>query len=170
MKYILFAISCFVFSQSLSAQSRVAKEFEEQSDGYKVFAYQSVLRLLNQNKDPEFNLLIRDLDHIRVVTTDSVGVQAKQVFDRLDNGVREEGFEEILTFDNKDYKCHVYELAPGKKKSTWVATFFMEGRAGIFEMVGSLDVRYLSAFSSLNMERLKDMMPGEFAESAENWD
>ena len=146
-------------TSGLFGQSKVVKQFEENAKGYKFFAYQSVLRVLNQDKNPDFNKLISDLDHIRIVTTDSTGANALASFTRLDNGIQAEGFEQILTFDNKDYKCHIYELSKRSNKSTWVATVFMEGRAGLFEMVGSLDVRYLSAFSSMNMDRLKQLVP-----------
>ncbi len=162
-------MALFAFSfVTAFGQSEVVKRFEENAEGYKFFAYQSVLRILNQDKNPEFNKLIRDLDHIRIVTTDSTGVLAKKSFELLDQGIRNEGFEEVLTFDNADYSCHVYELSNKAKKSTWVATFFMEGRAGLFEMVGSLNVKYMGAFSSLNMDRLKEMMPE--VGNLDNWD
>ena len=160
MKRLVFLLILFCFSVcALEAQSKVAKEFEENAEGYKFFAYQSMLRMLNQQQDPDFNKLIRDLDHIRVVTTDSTGTNAMTAFKRLDNGIQAEGFEEILTFDNKEYKCHVYEMTNKKDKSTWVATFFMYGRAGILEMVGSLDIKYLNALANLNMETLKSLAP-----------
>lgn len=167
-RFLITAVICILSVGISLGQSKVAAEFEENAKGYKFFAYQSVLRILNQERDPEFNKLIRDLDHIRVVTTDSVGVLAKESFARLDQGIKNEGFEEILTFDNKDYKCHIYELSPKSKKTTWVATFYMEGRAGLFEMVGSLNVKYLSALSGLNMNRLKEMIPE--LENLDDWD
>lgn len=167
-KVIIIITLSLIYSASIFSQSKVAAEFEENAKGYKFFAYQSVLRILNQERDPDFNLLIRDLDHIRVVTTDSVGVLAKESFARLDEGIQNEGFEEILTFDNKEYKCHVYELSPKSKKTTWVATFYMDGRAGLFEMVGSLNVKYLNALSGLNMDRLREMVPE--LENLDDWD
>lgn len=151
--FFLFAL----FSMSALGQSQVAKEFEENSKGYKFFAYQSVLRILNQDKNPDFNKLIRNLDHLRVVTTDSTGSDGLKVFHKLDQDIQNEGFEEIMTFDNKDYRCHVYELSKNSKKSTWMATFYMQGRAGLFEMVGSLDMRYLSALANLDMDQLQEL-------------
>lgn len=168
MKIKLTLLFTFVLAcSSIFGQSKVVKEFEENAEGYKFFAYQSMLRMINQDQNPEFNKLIRDLDHLRVVTTDSTGTEAMASFTRLDNSIKGEGFEEILTFDNKEYKCHVYELESKSKKSTWVATFFMHGRAGLLEMVGSLDVRYLSALANLNLEKLQQFVP-ELAD--EDWD
>ena len=81
------------------------------------------------------------------------------MFDRLDQGVQQEGFEEILAFNNPDYRCHLYEQEDSNGKTTWVATLFSQGIAGILEMKGSLDMRYLHAFSSLNTDQLEKMMP-----------
>ena len=145
-------------------QSKTVSDFEENADGYKLFLYQSYIRLLNQDKNPDFNRLIQDLDHIRFVSTDSVGEGAKQTFKRLDSGIRGEGFEEVMSFDNPNYKCHVYELKSRSGKSNWVATLFMEGRAGLLEMKGSLKLKYLEALSSLNMDRLKEILPLEGTE------
>lgn len=156
--FIGFALALFA-AAAVFGQSKTVKAFEENAKGYNFFAYQSVLRVLNQDKNPDFNKLISDLDHLRIVTTDSTGALAMTTFNRLDNGIQKEGFEQIMTFDNKDYKCHIYELSKNSNKTTWVATVFMQGRAGIFEMVGSLDVRYLTAFSSMNMDRVKSMIP-----------
>ncbi len=149
----------FLLTVYMSAQSKVVKNFEENANGYKAFAYQSVLRMLNQDQNPEFNKLIRNLDHIRLVTTDSTGVLALKSFKQLDKGIRGEGFEELLTFNNKEYKCHVYELSSKNKKTTWVATFYAQGRAGLLEMVGSLDMKYISALSSLSMDQLQELIP-----------
>lgn len=161
MKKLIFFFMLLFFGSipTTFAQSKVAKEFQEKAQGYKFFAYQSVLRVLNRDKNPDFNKLISGLDHLRIVTTDSTGVLAMATFKRLDQGIQAEGFEQILTFDNKDYKCHIYELSNRSNKTTWIATIFMQGRAGIFEMVGSLDVRYLSAFSSMNMNKLQEWLP-----------
>ena len=168
MKKLIIMLCLGIFSvMAAFGQSKTVEQFEENAKGYKFFAYQSVLRVLNQDKNPDFNKLISGLDHLRIVTTDSTGVLAIAAFNRLDQGIQNEGFEQILTFDNKEYKCHIYELSKKSNNTTWVATVFMQGRAGIFEMVGSLDVRYLSAFSSMNMDRLREIIP-QMEEM--NWD
>jgi hypothetical protein len=37
----------------------------------------------------------------------------------------------------------------------------MLGRVGLIEMKGSLDMKYIHAFSSLNMDKLQEMLPME---------
>ena len=163
-KLIILATALFTVLSSF-AQSKTVAAFEEEADGYKLFLYQSVIRMLNKDKNPDFNMLIRDLDHLRFVSADSTGPDAMSTFNQLDNGVKGEGFEEIMTFDNMDYICHVYELEAADGKSTWVATFLMDGTPGVIEMKGSLDMKYLKAFNSLNMDKVKELLPLEMPDN-----
>ena len=119
---------------------------------------------MNKDKNPDFNMLIRDLDHLRFVSNEVKEGQdetAKGMFKALDQGVQNEGFTEIMSFDNADTKCHVYELESSRGKSTWVATLLMDGHAAVLEMEGSLDLKYLNSLASLDMDRIEDMLPLE---------
>lgn len=146
------------YSSSASAQSETVEQFTESAEGYKVYLYQSMIRMLNKDKDPEFNALIRDLDHLRFATTDSVGLSAKEVFRSLDKGIRTEGFEEVLTIDNADFKCHFYELSARGGNSTWVGVLYGMGQAGVMEMKGSLDLEHIDALSAVDMSSLKELL------------
>jgi len=161
MKKVIITIMLVLASMAAFGQSNTVLEFEKNAKGMKLFMYQSVIRMLNRDKNPDFNMLIRDLDHLRFVMTDSVGESSANIFKKLDSGIRAEGFEEIMAVDNKDYKCHVFEMESDGGESTWVAAIFLEGRAGVIEMQGSLDLKYLKALSSLNMEKLNTMLPLE---------
>lgn len=160
MRHFLYSSVLFLLmiTQAFAQSSTVAK-FVDEADGYKAFLYQSLIRALNKDANPDFNMLIRDLDHIRLLTTKEGSKDAKAVFQRLDKGVKSEGFESIMTFDNSEYRCHVYELAANRDKSTWVATLFMGDAAGVIEMKGMIDVKYLRALSSMNMDKLKEYLP-----------
>jgi hypothetical protein len=160
MKYRSLIIGAFLilFSFSGLAQSKTVTEFSKTAKGYNLYLYQSMIRMLNKDKNPEFNLLIRDLDHLKWVTTDSTGTQAVSVFKKLDAGLRDEGFEEIVTYDSKDSKCHIYDLEGNGNKSTWVITMLFEGVAGAVEMKGSVDMKYMSAMSSLNINKISDLL------------
>lgn len=158
MKKIKLLIALVLFGcVPLFAQSTVANEFEKTSEGYKYFAYQSIIRMLNMDDNPDFNRLIRNLDHLRVVMSEKSGEAAAPVFKQLDKGIQDEGFELLMSFDQKNNKCHVYELSSRSKKSTWIATFLMEGKAGLFEMVGSLDLQYIDALSSMDIDQFMKM-------------
>jgi hypothetical protein len=157
-KLSIFSLA-LVMTLAAFGQSQTVADFEESTEGYKLFLYQSVIRMLNKDKNPDFNMLIRNLDHLRFVSSDAQGEEARAVFREVDRGVQKEGFEEIMSFDNSANKCRIYELESRGGESTWVVTLLMEDVAAAMEMKGSLDLKYLDALSSLNMERVGEMLP-----------
>lgn len=159
MKIISIFFLAVGVSLAAFGQSKTVVEFEEKSEGSKLFLYQSVLRVMNKDKNPDFNMLIRNLDHLRFVSSGSEDQNPRQTFMTLDKGVRAEGFEEIMSFDDVDRKCHVFELESSGGQSTWVVTLFSDGIAGALEMKGSLDLKYIKAISSLNMEEMQELLP-----------
>lgn len=156
MKKLLIISLAVLIQVSAFAQSKTVDIFQKQSNGYDLYLYQSVIRMLNKDKNPEFNLLIRDLDHLKLVTTEDVGKKALPKFVKLDKDIRSEGYEEVMVFDSKESKCHLFE-----SDGVWVATFHFGGYAGVFEMKGELDLAYMNSLQSLNMDKLKDMLPLE---------
>ncbi|MEL6844990.1 MAG: DUF4252 domain-containing protein, partial [Bacteroidota bacterium] len=140
------------------------KQFEKDTDGYKLFLYQSVIRMLNKDKNPDFNMLIRNVDHLRFVSSEASGAEAMATFKLIDQGVREEGFGELMSFDNANNRCRVYERESKGGQSTWVITLYMEGVAAAMEMKGSLDLKYIDALASLNMDRVGEMLPIDMKE------
>ncbi len=160
MKKIKLLIAFITISTLSLAQSKSVESFVQNAEGYNLFLYQSMIRVLNKDKNPDFNMLIKDLDHLRFVThsrsRDEDGLDA---YKKLDAGVSSEGFDLIFSVNNSDYKCNFYELETRKDKSLWVATLYVQGWAGLMEMKGSLNMKYLNALGSLNFEKLQEYLP-----------
>ncbi|MEL7340460.1 MAG: DUF4252 domain-containing protein, partial [Bacteroidota bacterium] len=154
MKRISIIALALLMSFAAFGQSKTIKQFEKDTDGYKLFLYQSVIRMLNKDKNPDFNMLIRNVDHLRFVSSEASGAEAMATFKLIDQGVREEGFGELMSFDNANNRCRVYERESKGGQSTWVITLYMEGVAAAMEMKGSLDLKYIDALASLNMDRV----------------
>jgi hypothetical protein len=161
MKKLFILSMTMVLTIGLSAQSKTVETFARTANGYDLYLYQSVIRMLNKDRNPDFNMLIRDLDHLKLITTDSIGSKAKEMFNKLDIGVRGEGFEEIVSYESRDSKLHLFELENDDDESTWVATMLFSGYAGVLEMKGSIDLAYMKALDSLNMDKLKELLPLE---------
>ncbi|MEL6592696.1 MAG: DUF4252 domain-containing protein [Bacteroidota bacterium] len=164
MKKISIIALALMMSISAFGQSKTIKQFEKDTDGYKLFLYQSVIRMLNKDKNPDFNMLIRNVDHLRFVSSEASGAEAMATFKLIDQGVREEGFGELMSFDNANNRCRVYERESKGGQSTWVITLYMEGVAAAMEMKGSLDLKYIDALASLNMDRVGEMLPIDMKE------
>ena len=168
MKYLITTLLVVVLgANQLFGQSKTVLNFAKEAEGFHVYLYQSLIRVLNKDKNPEFNQLIRDLDHIRFVTTEEGAGDAYPTFEQLETGIQGEGFERIMSFDRAEQKCHVYELASSSGQSTWVATLMTEQIAGLIEMKGSLDLKYLHAFQSLDLDQLEEMLPKELRPNQE---
>jgi len=156
---LLLAFLLLLASNTLSAQSKAISQFEEQVDGYNLFLYQSLIRVLNQDKNEDFNMLIKDLDHLKFLMTDSIGSESRTLYTELMTGLEEEGYEELMNFDNKDYKATVFSSDSGKSGSSWVVIFNMGEMSGLFEMMGEINMEYMHAMSSIDYNKLKEMMP-----------
>jgi len=166
-KIALILVSIFLVTALGFGQSSTVTQLEKTTNGYKLYLYQSLIRVMNTDKNPDFNMLIRDLDHLKVVTSDANGpVALKAAFTSLDKSVKAEGFEVIMSVDNKDYKCHLMEKTSWRGDPTYVASFLMDGYAGVLEMKGTIDLNYINALKSLDMDKLKELAP----DGIENWD
>ena len=153
---IISSLAFIICVGMLYSQSKTVELFQSKSNGYDLYIYQSVIRMLNKDKNPDFNMMIRNLDHLKLVTTEDIGAASMASFKKLDMDIRQEGYEEVMSFDSRESKCHLFE-----KGETWVATFHFSGYAGVFEMKGELDLNYVKSLNSLDIDRLKDMLPVE---------
>ncbi|MFK7756118.1 MAG: DUF4252 domain-containing protein [Flavobacteriales bacterium] len=159
LKYILSVATLIAVSLSLNAQTKTVQTLEDNNDGYNLFMYQSVIRVLNKDNNEEFNLLVKDLEYIKAIVTDSIGESAKTQYKTLLKSIKSEGFSELFMIDNKEMKASIYEKENQKGESEYVAFMYYEplGKTGAFEMKGSLDLRYINAFESLDFKKLKEL-------------
>lgn len=160
MKKIITITTVLALLTSITfGQSKTIADFDKKATGAHLFLYQSVIRVLNKDKNPDFNKLIKDLDYLKFIMTDSLVTNVKSEYKALESNLGKEGYAQLMTFDNKDYKSTVFEKEDNSGKTSWVAIFSLADRYGLFEMNGSLDPKYFSSISSLNIDKLQDMLP-----------
>jgi len=140
-------------------QSQAINNFAEKADGYNVFAYQSVIRVFNKDKNEDFNMLIKDLDHIKILITDSIGSESTVLYKKLEKELTEEKYEELMSFENVDSEAIVFSRELDEGIENWVVIFSLGELSGLLEMRGSIDTNYLKAISSLNLNMLKTILP-----------
>lgn len=151
---VAVAITASAFGQSATIDKFDA---EQKENGNRLFLYQSMIRVLNKDKNPDFNRLIRDLDYIKLILTPSMESGAREGYADLKEGLEGEGYNELMTVDGKDYKYYIVEKEV-KGVSNWVSIVFFENRFGLLEMNGTLDPKYFSAFNSLDESALTSIM------------
>jgi hypothetical protein len=139
-------------------ESKTVAAFQAKADGYNLVIDKSILRMVNSDQDPDFNALIRDLDNIKVSSSDGGDKGTKALFKELAKGVSAEGFEEIIAVDNKDISCRLFEWSAEDTESKWVLVFNALGEAGVIEMNGTLDPAYLNSLSNLNVDKVKSLL------------
>ena len=151
----MVALSCL----SIQAQSKTISDFETENEGWNLHLYQSVIRMLNKDNNDDFNELIKDLEYIQVLVTDSSSVISLDKYKQLTKSIQSEGFEVMLDINDKEAKAGIYQKELSNGEVVWTAfAFSVEmGRAFAFEMKGSLNMKYLSAFESLDFQKIKDI-------------
>jgi len=151
----MVALTC----SSLTAQSNTISQFEKENEGWNLHLYQSVIRLLNKDNNDEFNELIKDLEYVQVLVTDSSSNISMAKYKTLTESIQSEGFEVMLDVDNKDAKASIYQKELGNGEIVWTAfAYSVEmGRAFAFEMKGALNMKYLNAFESLDLDKIKEI-------------
>ncbi len=156
---IIVVFLCLLFGcAGEQKESKTVAAFQAKADGYNLVIDKSILRMVNSDQDPDFNALIRDLDNIKVSSSDGGDTGTKALFKELAKGVSAEGFEEIVAVDNKDISCRLFEWSGDDVDSKWVLVFNALGEAGVIEMNGALDPAYLNSLSNLNFDKVKSLI------------
>jgi hypothetical protein len=143
------------------SQSVTVTDFEKKNEesGYNLYMYQSVIRMLNKDDNEDFNMLIKDLDFIKVIITDSTDSSAKNEYLNLSASIIEEGYEELFMIDNKDMKASIYERSGKDDSAEFVAFVYSNDfhRTGALQMNGELDLKYVKGLESLDFKKLKEL-------------
>ena len=116
---------------------------------HKYYVYQSTLRMLNTDNDPDFDRLIKPLKKVNAfVLKEECGVD-KDDFKKLLNNLYADDFELLLSYKEKNA---IVQLLSKSKRSNSLYIFAVYGpdEAAIIEMDGSLDLEYLKALEKID--------------------
>ena len=78
------------------SQESILKDFAEDRRDYKLALYPSTLRMINIQKDPNFDELVSDIEKLLIYTLDSATSASGSYTDFIDE-YRERDFEEYIT-------------------------------------------------------------------------
>lgn len=111
MKYKLF-ILFIILSYSCFSQSSVITDFKENHElALSLYFYPSTLRMINIDRNVEYDEMIRDIKKARFFKMDS-GAVSKTELNKLIAELVKEGFEEVMFVKNKGNDVRVW----GKEK------------------------------------------------------
>lgn len=105
-----FLILFIFLSFTCIAQSSVVTDFKENHEtALSLYFYPSTLRMINIERNTEFDEMISEIKKARFFKMDS-GVVSKDDLSRLEKDLTKEGFEEVMFMKNKDMDLRVWGL------------------------------------------------------------
>jgi len=109
MKYSLLIV--FLFQSLISlAQNSVVTDFKEShSTALSLYFYPSTLRMVNLERNEEFDEMIREVKKARFFKMDSAAVSNDDL-KQLSSELTEDGFEEIMFLKNREMDIRVWGL------------------------------------------------------------
>jgi hypothetical protein len=158
---LLFSIALLTGSCNKSVHSSVLEQHEEAyPDLKKKYVYQSLIRLANVNQDPNFEMLIKDVQKIVVYlppANDST-YQVKTVRD----GMMGEDYELLMegrSAEDMRMSLWVKDLGP---RSHYIALIEAVDQDMILEVDGQINIEYLMALEVADHEALMGLIEQGF--------
>jgi hypothetical protein len=137
MKYIFLVLS-FCFSTMCFAQNSIVSEFKENHKmALSLYFYPSTLRMINIERNVEFDEMISGIKKARFFKLDS-GAASKEDLKEFTGNLTNEGFEEIMFVKNKDMDLKVWGL---EKKNPELVILLKSGdETMLLEINGMINV------------------------------
>ncbi len=126
----------------------------------KKYVYQSLIRLANIKRDPEFEKLIKDVRKIILYMPPS-GDSTYQIKD-VQIGMREGGYEELVDVRTADTQRISLWVRDSESRPHYLALLDSDKEDLILEIDGQLDLQYLSAINIADKGSLMDLLQGGF--------
>lgn len=157
---LLLCILLFIQSDSFS-QSKALERFREiHGEGKQYFVYQSVLRILNIDGNPDFNQLIRNVRRVVVhnpqLVVDSTNAH-RQIIAQLIDDLHGESFENLIEAKNSGMRITL--MSRGPTESAEFILLMRNPESTYFaEIEGSLDIEYIGALANAQFSELTNFL------------
>jgi hypothetical protein len=126
----------------------------------KKYVYQSLIRLANVKRDPDFEKLIKDIRKI-ILYLPPNGDSTYQIRE-VQSGIRSDGYEELLNVRTADaYRISLWVKETGAS-SHFVGLADSKEDHIIMEIDGTIHPEYLNAVLNANQSSLTGLLKGSF--------
>lgn len=123
---------------SYAQSDAIARLVEADFHSTQLFFYPSTLRMLNIQKDPSWNEMVKDVRHLRLVMYDADSFLLAEKAN-LTAELGDEGFEELLSLRSDTIKAEVYGKYDGDRMQGLAALILQSSGGFIIELDGSVD-------------------------------
>lgn len=126
----------------------------------KKYVYPSLLRLANVNNDPDFEMLIKDIDKIIIYLppTEDSTYQIKD----LRSNLRSEGYEDLVDARTADGMRISLVVDESTEQPHYIAMLASQEGDYILEIDGQINIEYLLAIDGADHEALMNLLEGGF--------
>jgi hypothetical protein len=162
-KFILVVLSVFIVLVSCSKDETsdvLAKHEKAYPEIRKKYVYQSLIRLANIKRDPEFEKLIKDVRKIILYMPPS-GDSTYQIAN-VRSGMRDDGYEELIDVRTAEAQRISLWVKESESKSHYLALLDSDKDDLILELDGELNLQYLSSLTMADQGSLMDLLQGGF--------
>ena len=118
MKAHLLFLLFLLINICLSAQSKTTEALNKKySDAMALFFYNNTLRMLNQSNDKDFDVLIKDIEKMRLLMITKGNNFKNADYKKIISDYKQESFEEIMTSRSQGKNFDIYlKESKGKTK------------------------------------------------------
>jgi len=109
MRYRIFFVSIILFATSCKHRDVVSDFIENRKTGLSLYLYPSTLRMINIDRNEEYDKMIREVEKARFFRLDSGQFLSEDV-STLIIDLQENGFEEVMSVQDKNQDIRVMAL------------------------------------------------------------
>ena len=158
MTYLKIASACLIsllllsgcrHSNDLSKSIKDFKETNPGKGGMSLFLYPSTIRMLNFDKDTSFNSLVKDIQKLKIIKTDSVKPEQVQ---KLIDTIRKESFVDLLQMKQNNQQYLVFLRKENNKPKEFVGIIYSESSLLVIDLLGTIPVTSLPSLINGNMK------------------
>lgn len=138
----------------------LAKHEKQYPEIRKKYVYQSLIRLANIKKDPDFEKLIKDVDKV-ILYLPPNGDSTYQIKD-VRNGLPADGYETLVDVRTADAQRISLWVKESNARSHYIALMDAADQDVILEIDGQINIEYLSAINVADEGSLLKLLEGGF--------
>jgi hypothetical protein len=154
---LIFSLLAFTACQKSQTSPTLENHEKKYPDLKKKYVYQSLIRLANIKKDPDFEKLIKDVDKI-ILYFPPAGDSTYQIKD-VKQGLSTDGYETLVDVRTAEKQRMSLWVKESGKHAHYIALMDAEEDL-ILEIDGQLNLEYLSALKMADQESLLNLIKG----------
>ena len=169
MKYLLTLILLFNLTTLLAQSTSVAAFHEQHATSQDFYLYPSTLRMVNLEKNPDAYTLVNEVEKLQILLFDRQSVD-RPALQKLQQGIRDEAYEELISFRQKDSQITVYARGDSPQLDGVVGVVDNKQTLALIDLAGFIDLPSLMnlAQSDYDFSAVTQLVNMTVAEHKEN--